>query len=115
MHPQIKAITYALGEENLSHEDLCERFGVDVMEKVRSFSGIENRKIAGKDVCASDLAFIAAEKLFGSKKAKKEDIDLIIVATQSPDYLLPTTACILQDRLNLKKSCASFDINLGCS
>ncbi|MBO6102196.1 MAG: hypothetical protein J6P03_02955, partial [Opitutales bacterium] len=113
--PAIKAVEYELGENVLSHEELCARFGRAVMDKVLRVSGIRSRRVAGKSVCASDMAFLAAEKIFESGQAKREDIDLLIMATQSPDYLLPTTACILQDRLGLKKTCAAFDINLGCS
>jgi 3-oxoacyl-[acyl-carrier-protein] synthase-3 len=60
------------------------------------------------------MAIISAEKLFVAG-IKKEEIDFLILVTQSSDYVLPTSACIIQDRLGLKKSCLSFDINMGCS
>jgi len=111
----IKAISYVLPKDSLTHEELCERFGADVMKKIASVTGIKNRRRASTDVCASDMAYEAARLLFEKTKINKNEIDLLIMATQTPDYLMPTTACILQDRLALKKSCAAFDINLGCS
>ena len=77
-------------------------------------TGIYNRHICSDDEVASDLAFAAAEKLFASGVNKK-DIDFLILCTQSPDYYLPTTSCILQDKLGLPTSCGAFDYNLGCS
>ena len=85
------------------------------MDKIARISGIKNRRVVDDKTCASDLAYAAAEKLFADSQIARDDIDLLIMATQSPDYMMPTTACILQDRLGLKKSCAAFDINLGCS
>lgn len=77
-------------------------------------TGIYSRHICSEDEIASDLAFAAAEKLFASG-VNKNDIDFLILCTQSPDYYLPTTACILQDRLGLPTKCGAFDYNLGCS
>lgn len=77
-------------------------------------TGIYSRHICLDDEIASDLAFAAAEKLFVSG-VNKNDIDFLILCTQSPDYYLPTTACILQDKLGLPTSCGAFDYNLGCS
>jgi 3-oxoacyl-[acyl-carrier-protein] synthase-3 len=111
----VVAVEYALGSQTLTYEELEQRFGVDVMKKVYSGSGIRNRRVAAPDVCGSDLAFEAANRLFSNHPVDRASIDLLIHCTQSPDYFLPTTACILQDRLGLKKECAAFDINLGCS
>lgn len=77
-------------------------------------TGIYSRHICSENEIASDLAFAAAKKLFASGVDKNE-IDFLILCTQSPDYYLPTTACILQDRLGLTTSCGAFDYNLGCS
>lgn len=77
-------------------------------------TGIYSRHICSDNEIASDLAFAAAKKLFASG-VDKNDIDFLILCTQSPDYYLPTTACILQDRLGLTTSCGAFDYNLGCS
>jgi len=77
--------------------------------------GIEFRRKAQDWQCFSDLAFEAAEKLLESLDWKREEIDALIVVTQSPDYLIPSTAIILQDRLGLSHSTVAFDVNLGCS
>lgn len=81
--------------------------------KIFDKTGISKRYIADANETAADLAYKAAEKLLS--KIDRADIDLLILVTQSADYALPTTACILQDRLQLSKSCMAFDINLGCS
>lgn len=77
--------------------------------------GIETRRMAPSWQCFSDLAFVAAEKLIEALNWRREDIDALIVITQSPDYLIPATAIILQDRLGLPTSTIAFDVNLGCS
>lgn len=77
--------------------------------------GIQTRRICSSWQCFSDLAFTATEKLLDELHWKREDIDALIVVTQSPDYLIPATAIILQDRLGLPHSTIAFDVNLGCS
>lgn len=77
-------------------------------------TGIERRHICAENMTASDLAVRAAEKIFASDFAK-EHIDFVLYCTQSPDYPLPSTACILQDRLGLSKYCGALDFDLGCS
>src|SRR5690606_3772311 len=77
--------------------------------------GIETRRMAPEWQCFSDLAFDATEKLLDSLQWQKDEIDALIVVTQSPDYLIPATAIILQDRLGLPHTTVAFDVNLGCS
>lgn len=77
--------------------------------------GIEERRIAEKDVCASDLCLKAAEKLFADNEIDKSSIDALIFVSQTADYHQPATAPILQHRLGLSKDTLSFDINLACS
>lgn len=111
----IKAIEYILPEKKLTNEELAEFYGDWKPEKILEKTGISSRHIARENECASDLAYNAASKLFDSGIIKPHDIDFIIMATQSPDYILPTTACILQDKLSIPKSSGAIDINLGCS
>lgn len=87
----------------------------DKAKRLTKKTGIFERHIVGEDECASDLAFNAAEQLFEKYNVVRESVDFIILCTQSPDYFLPTTACILQNRLGLSKKCGAFDFNLGCS
>ena len=84
------------------------------ISKILEKTGVHSRQISAAGETAGDLGFQAGEKLLMEIRAR-EEIDLLIMVTQSPDYVLPTTACILQDRLRLSKNCMAFDINLGCS
>lgn len=77
--------------------------------------GIEQRRMAQEWQCFSDLAFDAAEVLLAQLEWKRDEVDALIVVTQSPDYLAPATAIILQDRLGLSHTTVAFDVNLGCS
>ena len=111
----ILAVEPELGDGTLAYGELEQRFGVEAMQKVLSGAGIRNRRIAPAGVCGSDLAFNAATRLIEKHQIDPQSIDLLIFCTQSPDYWMPTTACVLHDRLKLKTQCAAFDINLGCS
>ncbi|WP_115553770.1 ketoacyl-ACP synthase III [Xanthomonas arboricola] len=77
--------------------------------------GIETRRMSQPWQCFSDLAFDATEVLLEKLQWKREEIDALIVVTQSPDYPIPATAIILQDRLGLSHATVAFDVNLGCS
>lgn len=83
-------------------------------DKMTHKIGIFSKHIAAENEYASDLACKAAEKLFESG-IDKDEIDFLLYCTQSPDYFLPTTACLLQDRLGLSTRCGALDFNLGCS
>ena len=77
--------------------------------------GISQRRICQPWQCFSDLALVAAECLIGELGWRRDEIDALIVVTQTPDYVAPATAIILQDRLGLAHSTVAFDVNLGCS
>ena len=77
--------------------------------------GIERRHVAPKEVCASDLCLEAAEHLINSISWNKEEIDLLVFVSQTPDYKMPATSCVLQHRLGLPKTCMTIDISQGCS
>ncbi len=114
-HQSILAVAYRLGSERITYDDIATRFGAEAAAKVLKGSGIRNRYVAAKGVCGSDLALGAAEELFAAHPDARAQVDIHIHCTQSPDHFLPTTACVLHEKLGLKKECASFDINLGCS
>lgn len=78
-------------------------------------TGIASRHIAGPEECASDLAVTAAQKLFAEHDVDPQSIDFLLLCTQTPDYPLPTTACLLQSRLGLRTNVGALDFNLGCS
>ena len=77
-------------------------------------TGIEERRIANKDTASSDLGTKAALKALEDANLSPEEIDLIIVATATPDYFFPSTACIIQKNINAVKA-AAFDMSVGCS
>lgn len=85
------------------------------MEMIYAKTGIRERHIAAPNECSSDLGVAAAEKLFAEKNIDRDSIDFLLFCTQTPDYPLPTTACLIQNRLGLPKSIGALDFNLGCS
>jgi len=111
----IKAIDYHLPEKVLTNTHLADEFPGWTQEKIERKIGITARNVVEDDECSSDLAVAAAEKLFASGACQRKDIDFVVLCTQSPDYFLPTTACLIQHRLGLPTSCGALDFNLGCS
>ena len=111
----ISGLAYALPKGVLGHSELQQRFGVDEMDRLLPNTGIVSRRVSLESECASDLAFTAAQALFENSRIDCSTIDFVIFATQMPDYLMPTTACILQNRLDIPTNAGAFDINLGCS
>lgn len=99
----------------MTNEMLVADFPEWTVDKVASKIGIAKRHVVAPDECASDLAVGAAEKLFAEHNIEKSSIDFLLVCTQSPDYFLPTTACLVQDRLGLATTIGALDFNLGCS
>lgn len=87
----------------------------DEREKLITTTGISEKRVVPDGVCSSDLCLEAAEKLIAELGWKKSEIEALVFVSQTPDYILPATSCILQDRLNLPKECLAFDISLGCS
>lgn len=111
----ISAIEYYLPQQVLSTEQLACEMPEWSVKKIDAMTGIRERHIAAKNECASDLAVEAAQKLFQTGACKPAEIDYLLLCTQSPDYFLPTTACLLQTRLGLPQSAGALDYNLGCS
>src|ERR1044072_6423663 len=115
MNAFIKAISYYLPETLLTNEEISKRFPEWTVDKIAVKLGIKERHIAAANEFASDLAVKAAEKLFLEYDIERNSIDFILCCTQSPDYFLPTTACIIQDQLGIPKTVGALDFNLGCS
>lgn len=109
----IKKIAYYLPEERLDNRAIERMFPGWSSEKIEEKVGIRTRHLAAPDETALDMAAKASEQLLAH--VDREKIDFLIFCTQSPDYFLPTSACILQDRLKLKTGIGAFDMNLGCS
>lgn len=112
----IKAIAYYLPEKVVTNEELVADFPEWTVEKIANKVGVKQRHVADIHETATDLAVKAAEVLFeGNQQITKESVDFVLFCTQSPDYLLPTSACLIQERLGLRTNIGALDFNLGCS
>lgn len=115
MKAYIKAVDYYLPDKIFTNEEIARLFPQWSAEKVASKVGILERHIAADNETATDMAFKAAQKLFSNNSHLRESIDFILLCSQSVDYKLPSSSCILQHRLGLKRTCGALDFNLGCS
>lgn len=115
MEAYIKGISYYLPNSIVTNRDLNELYPEWSIDKIGAKTGIFSRHIADKDEYASDMGVKAANLLIEEYKIDRSKIDFLLFCTQSPDYFLPTTACIIQERLGLPNSCGALDYNLGCS
>lgn len=111
----IKAISYYLPERVVTNEELVKEFPEWSVDKVAQKVGVDSRHLAAPNETAGDMAEKAARKLFEEYQVDPKSIDFLLLCTQSSDYFLPSTACILQDRLGIPTSAGAFDYNLGCS
>lgn len=111
----IKDIAYYLPTKVVTNEQLVQEFPEWSVEKIVDKVGIKERHVAAEKETAMDMAVFAAEMLFQQGKCQKEDIDFVLLCTQSPDYFLPSSSCIIQSRLGLRRDIGALDYNLGCS
>jgi 3-oxoacyl-[acyl-carrier-protein] synthase-3 len=112
---EIIAIEYHLPDRVSTAADLSTEFPEWSAEQIAEKTGIVERHLAADGECSSDLAVHAATKLFASGACSPSEVDFVLFCTQSPDYFLPTTACLLQDRLHIPTTAGALDFNLGCS
>ena len=115
MGSYIRAISYYLPERILTNEELAREFPEWDVDKVYNKVGVRRRHLAAAGETAGDLAEKAARNLFEEYGVVPSEVDFLLLCTQSPDHFLPSTACILQDRLGIPTSAGAFDYNLGCS
>lgn len=111
----IKGLSYYLPERIVTNEELLQEFPEWSVDKVAVKVGVKSRHLAAAGETAGDMAEKAALKLFKEYNIDSKSIDFVIFCTQSPDYFLPSTACILQNRLGIPTTAGAFDYNLGCS
>jgi len=111
---RIVGVSSAVPKEFRLIDDDTELFGEEAI-KIGNTIGVRKRHISNGSQCASDLCLAAGKKLLMAIDWDPLSIDVLICVTQTPDYFLPATSCILQHSLGLAKSCAAFDVNLGCS
>lgn len=112
---KISGIVSAVPENIVKNRNLDLFSNENEIEKFISVTGIEEKRHVEGNTCTSDLCYEAAEELLKRLNWNKDDIEVLIMVTQTPDYVVPNTSIILQDRLNLPKSCICFDVPLGCS
>ncbi len=106
-------ITYYLPEKIVTNNDLAKEFPEWHADKIEEKVGIRTRHVVSENETALDLATQVCNKILND--SNRSGIDFLILCTQSPDYFLPTSACILQDRIGLSQQIGAFDFNLGCS
>lgn len=112
---RIAAIAVHLPEAVLDNHELSRCFPIWEAEQIEAKLGIRERRIAAPDETAGDLAVAAAEKLFAAHDIDRQEIDFLLLCTQTPDYPIPGVACMVQDRLGLPKRVGALDVALGCS
>lgn len=111
---KIIGMSAAVSSEWDSIKDMAKEDEATVKRFIKK-TGVSGRYSASPKQTTSDFCFAAAEKLITKKGIDKGQIGILVFVTQTPDYRLPATACVLQSRLGLSKECICFDINLGCS
>lgn len=112
----VKSLTYYLPELIVTNEELEQQLTeVGGIASVAKPMGVAERHVAADNETASDLAVKAAEKLFKESGYSPKEIDFLIYCTQGPDYFMPSTSCIIQDRLGIPTTAGAFGFDLGCS
>lgn len=111
----ITAMAAAVPRHIINNYEYTDFFPKDEVKQVVDKIGIYERRFADSNTCSSDLCYAAAEKLIKDNDIDRSEIDLLIFISQTPDYRMPATSILLQDRLGLAESCMAFDINLGCA
>lgn len=112
---RISGLACAVPDRRVYTDSYKEYFGADTVERFKKATGIESRYLSDGRQTASDLCYAAARRLMDEKNLLGEDIDAVIMVTQTADYKIPSTAYVLHNRLDIKQDCIVFDINLGCS
>lgn len=111
----ITAMAAAVPQRVINNYEYTKFFPEEQVKEVVDKVGVFERRFADEKTCSSDLCFAAAEKLLSDNNVDREEIDLLVFISQTPDYRMPATSITLQHRLGLSNSCIAFDINLGCS
>ena len=115
MQAVVKAIEYHVPERVLTNAELASLYPEWTADRIEKKLGIVERHIAADNETAADLGVKAAQNLFTAGICQPAEIDYLLFCTQSPDYILPTSACVMQDRLKIPQTAGALDFNLGCS
>lgn len=111
----IRGVAAAVPEHCIDNLHYATKLGIDNAAKIIRSIGVEQRHTVTAGQCTSDLCHVAAERLVKRLDWDRASIDALIFVSQTPDYRLPATSCILQQRLQLRTSCLTFDVGMGCS
>ena len=111
----LSGIAAAVPQKVIHNNDFDLYFNKEEVREVIDKIGVKERRFADSSTCSSDLCYAAAERLLTEKKIDRKEIDLLLFISQTPDYRMPATSVLLQDRLRLSTDVITFDINLGCS
>ena len=111
----LRAISATVPHRVVKSREMTDYYSEEEIEKFVSATGVEERRFVEPDQCASDLCYNSACQIFDETEIKREDIDVLLFISQTPDYKIPGTSIILQDKLGLKKDTIVYDINMSCS
>lgn len=111
----ITAMAAAVPHTIINNYEYTQYFPAEQVKEVVDKIGVYERRFADADTCSSDLCYAAAEKLLTDNAVDRNEIDLLVFISQTPDYRMPATSILLQHRLGLPQTCTAFDINLGCA
>ncbi len=111
----IRALSATVPRKVIKTRDLTEFFTAEEINKFIDTTGVEERRFIDADKCASDLCYKSACEIFDKANISRDEIDMVIFVSQTPDYKLPGTSIILQNSLGLKKSTIVYDVNMSCS
>jgi 3-oxoacyl-[acyl-carrier-protein] synthase-3 len=111
----IKGLICSVPRQEITNDAFNEKLGITAVNDITKMIGVHSRRRALEEQTTADLCQSSAEALLHDLSWAKDSVDALIFISQTPDYRLPATACALQERLKLKKACAAFDVNLGCS
>jgi 3-oxoacyl-[acyl-carrier-protein] synthase III len=111
----IHSLAAAVPKRIINNYEYTDYFPAEEVRQVVDKTGVYQRRFADPDTCSSDLCFAAAERLIADNNIQRNEIDLLVFVSQTPDYRMPATSVLLQNRLGLEHNTIAFDITLGCS
>jgi len=111
----IRGIATSVPDHTFNNVRDTTAFPKDEVRKVVAMAGVTERRVADAATCSSDLCLVAAEALLEGLQWSRDSVDGLIMVTQTPDYFMPSSSCVLHKRLGLAQHCAAFDLGLGCS
>jgi 3-oxoacyl-[acyl-carrier-protein] synthase-3 len=111
----VRGIVACVPEKQVSNERDYPWFEPGEIRKITAMAGIKSRRMADPNVCTSDLCTAAGQALLQRLDWEPASVDALVLVTQTPDYVMPSTSCIIQHRLGIPETCAAFDVGLGCS